>query len=120
MREGNGLLYDTQISFALKNILGQYEINEFSLFEIDKISKKFPNLNISISRQKEVGFRIECPLCGEYHKYSYNLNEFVKREMVIGGCEVLGIPLFYIGNKFKVFQRVSKINEVNKNVSAMI
>lgn len=114
------MLLDTDISIALKNHYGQYEIREISLFELDKIKNKFPNFEAKFNRNKEVNFRLKCPLCGEYHYYSYSINELLKRDMLIGGCEVFGMPIFFIGNGRKVHQRINKYNQINKSIYAMI
>lgn len=114
------MLLNTEISLALKNTSGQYEIKEFSLFEMDNVMKNIPSIDIHVNRSKEFSFRLTCPLCGEKHSYSYSISELFKREMVIGGCENLGMPLFFIGNNRKVHQRIKRFNEINKNISAMI
>lgn len=114
------MLLNTDISFALKNTLGEYDIKDISIFELENLNKKFSGFKISLNRNKEVNIRIKCPLCGEEHNYFYSINDILNREMIIGGCEVLGMPLFYMGNKFKVLQRISKFNEINRNRWAMI
>lgn len=114
------MLIDSKISFALKDPCGQYEIKEISIFEIDKVYKAFPYMEIKSKRNKELSFTMKCPLCEESHSFKYNINEFFKREVVIGGCESFGIPLFYIGNQRKVHERIKKFNEFKSASYAMI
>ncbi|WP_127837046.1 hypothetical protein [Clostridium prolinivorans] len=114
------MLLTTDISIALKNHYGQYEIKEISLFELNKLKNSFLNLDVRLNKNKEVSFRLKCPLCGEYHYYKYNINEILKRDMVIGGCEILGMPLFFIGDCRKVNWRIKKYNQINKSIYAMI
>lgn len=114
------MLLNTEVSFALKNTFGQYEIKDLSLFEMDKVTKDFPGIEMYSNRNKELSFKLRCPLCGENHSYSYSVNDLLKRDMVIGGCENLGMPLFFIGNQVKVHQRIKSFRDVNKNLAAMI
>jgi ArsR family metal-binding transcriptional regulator len=114
------LLFNMDIAIAFKNIKDQYEIEEFSLFEIEKVNKKFPSHEVKISKNKEMIIKVGCPLCGEKHYYKYNLCELLKREMTIGGCEILGMPVFYIGAKEKIEQRVNKYREINRQLFEMI
>ena len=112
------LRYD--MGFALKNEYGEYETRSISLFEMEKINKMNSVLQVDISKNKEYRFKIKCSLCGEYHQYKYNLNDLTKRDMVIGGCESLGVPLFYLGNNMKVLTTISKLNSIREKNFAMI
>jgi hypothetical protein len=114
------VLINSQISIAIKNAYDQYEIKEISIFEIEKLKKVLPCIQIKTKGHKDFNFTIRCPLCSEEHSFKYNINEFLKREVVIGGCETLGIPLFYIGNKSKVHERIDKVNEQKSDIIAMI
>jgi hypothetical protein len=114
------MLLDTDMSIALKNIYGTYDINNFSLFETDKINRSFTSLKVKVRNNKEIIFKIKCPICGKYHSYKYGINEFIKRRFIVGGCEALGTPLFYIGTYDKVMQKVNQVKNINKQVYAMI
>lgn len=114
------LLINSKISFALKDVYGQYKIKEIFIFEIEEINKSFPYMQINSRGNKELSFSMKCPLCTETHIFKYNINEFFKREVVIGGCETLGIPLFYIGNQHKVHERIKRFNEFKSATYAMI
>ena len=116
----NFLLCNTDVSIAFKNVCGQYDIEQFSLFEVEKINRRFTSLEVKINRNKEIHFKVKCPLCGEYHHYNYNIGEFVKRDMIIGGCEALGVPLYYIGEKENVEKRIKRYREISEELYAMI
>lgn len=114
------MLINSKISIALKNAYDQYEIKEISIFEMEKLKMAFPCIQINSIGHKQIIFTIKCPLCGEVHYFKYNINEFLKREVIIGGCETLGIPLFYIGNESKVNERINKVNEQKSDLLAML
>ncbi|GLC29384.1 hypothetical protein [Clostridium omnivorum] len=114
------MIFNTDICIALKNLYGQYDVEDFSIFEMEKLARSFPSLEVKLVRNKEVSIKLKCPLCGEEHYYCYNLGDLVKRDMLIGGCEVLGMPLFFIGKKNVVMSRVKKYKEVNKKMYALI
>lgn len=113
------MLFNTDISIALKNFQGFYDIETFSVFEINKINKNFTSLEIK-NYNKAIFFKVKCPHCGKHHNYKYSINEFIKKELIIGGCEVLGLPLFYMGDYNRVNKRVSRYNNINKQLYAMI
>lgn len=119
-REGvTFVLLDMDISIALKNFSGSYDVKNFSLFETSKIGERFPSLKLK-TVNKGISIEIKCPVCEGFHYYRYSFNELIKRELIVGGCEVLGIPLFYIGNYDKVKQRVDRCNNVNRSLYAMM
>ena len=88
--------------------MGQYETKNLTIFEINNMNKQYSNLEIIGNKNKEVTFKIKCPICNKYHYYKYNIVSIMKSEMVIGGCELLGIPIFFIGNNEKVNERINK------------
>ncbi|MCY6369839.1 hypothetical protein [Clostridium ganghwense] len=110
---------DTIVSVAFKNCVGQYDLKRVSIFEITNISKYFELVNIKCTNNKEIEFQVKCPICGEYHYYTYRIGDFIKTTMVIGGCEKVGLPIFFIGKTEKVEEKINKYNEVNKEIYAM-
>jgi len=114
------LILNMDIAIAFKNIKDQYEIEKFSLFEIERVNKKFPSHEMKIINSKEMIIKVGCPLCGEKHYYRYSLCELLKREMTIGGCEILALPVFYIGGTEKIEQIVNKYREINRQLFEMI
>jgi hypothetical protein len=114
------MLLDTDVSIALKNFYGHYDINRFSLFETNRINECFASLEVKVKNNREVIFKIKCPVCGKDHCYRYGVNEFVRRKLIVGGCEALGEPLFYIGKYDKVNGKINQLKNVNSKVYAMI
>lgn len=114
------MLLNTDMSIAVKNFHGNYDINKFSLFETKKINESFTSLKVKCQNNKEIILKVKCPLCGNCHNYRYGINEFIKRKLIMGGCEALGLPLFYIGNHDKVNAKVNQFKNINKKIYAMI
>lgn len=114
------MFLDKNMSMALKNSWGQYKIEDFTMFRVEELNEKFSRLDIKLNRNGELKLKIKCPICGEHHYYSYSISELVKRDVIIGGCEVIGCPLFYIGNKDNVEGHINRFNEIKKQVYAMI
>lgn len=114
------MICNTALRIAVKNEMGQYEEKQISLFELYNIHEKYGNLEISNNRSREIKFKIKCPICNRTHYYRYSLIELMKREMIVSGCEIIGIPVFFIGNNEKVIERINKYKEINKKVYAMI
>ena len=114
------MLLNTDVSIALKNCFNQYDLRKFSLFEIRKTNENFIPLNVKIDNGRGIIIKLKCPLCGGNHCYRYSINEFIRRDLIVGGCEILGVPIFYIGNYEELKQRINKYNNANKYIRAMI
>lgn len=114
------MLLNSNRYIAFKNYFGQYEIKKFSLFQLEKVCEEFANFKICFMKNKEILINVKCPICNEIHNYSYSIDELFKRELLVGGCEIMGTPLFYIGNKKNVEEHALKYNEINKKIYAMI
>jgi len=114
------LIFDTNIAMALKNSNGQYKVEELTIFEIESMKTRFPSLNVEVNKGNEMVIKVKCPLCSEYHFYHYNINELLKRNMVIGGCEQLALPIFFIGKNEKVIEKVNEHRQTIERIYAMI
>lgn len=113
------LVYSTDISIAFKDKLGLYKIKNITLFDLHTLSQLFPITDFKM-QDKEVNFSVKCPICDNNHLYRYTINEFIKKEMIIGGCEDIGKPIFVFGNQFKVLRFIDRYNEINKKIYAML
>lgn len=114
------MIYDTMFSIAIKNSYNIYDLKKCTVFQLKNLEKKFTSVESVDISGKEFKIKIKCPLCGEYHLYKYSINELMNKEMVIGGCEILGYPIIYLGNYKKVKQKVDRYIETNKEVYAMM
>ncbi|QGU94125.1 hypothetical protein GOM49_02295 [Clostridium bovifaecis] len=113
------MLIDTVVSAAFKNSLGQYDIKRISIFNITDMYKYFNCIEVNSVLSREIQLKIKCPICEEHHYYCYDITHLIKGSMVIGGCEKLGYPVFFIGNKEKVEEKINKYKEVNEKIYAM-
>lgn len=114
------MLIDTSISIALRSAYGSYDIKEFSIFELVNLKGIAENLKINTGKNMDVIFNLKCPLCGKYHDYQYSSLELINREVIIAGCEELGIPVLFIGKSFKVQERINRYKQINTQILAMI
>jgi len=107
------------VSAAFKNSLGQYDVKRIYIFNIADINKYFKHIEINFFPKKEIHLNVKCPMCGEKHCYSYDIANIINGSMVIGGCENIGYPIFFIGDKEKVEEKINKYKEVNEKIYAM-
>ena len=114
------MLIHTSISIALRSTYGGYDIKEFSIFQLENLEEVAEGLKINTSKNKDVTLSIICPLCGKYHDYKYSSLELINREVIIAGCDELGIPILFIGKSFKVKERINRYNQINTKILAMI
>ncbi|GEM_PF-623822 len=114
------MIFDTNIAMALKNSSGEYKICEFTIFEIESMETVFPSIDVKVHKGNEIVIVVKCTLCGEKHFYYYNINELLKRNMVIGGCEQLALPIFLIGKNHKVIEKVIEYRKNIKKIYTLI
>ncbi|MGH4051884.1 MAG: hypothetical protein ACREVX_11150 [Clostridium sp.] len=114
------MIFDTNIAMALKNSNGEYKIEQLTIFEIEKMKTKFSSLIINVNKGNDILVEVKCPLCNEDHLYHYNINELLKRNMVIGGCEQLGLPIFLIGKNQKIIEKVNEYKQITEKICALI
>ncbi|MBC8061138.1 MAG: hypothetical protein H7Y18_10775 [Clostridiaceae bacterium] len=114
------MLIDTSISIALRSIYGSYDIKEFSIFDLLNLKEIAEGLKINTNKNKDVTLSIKCPLCGKYHEYNYSFLELINKQVIIAGCEELGIPVLFIGKSFKVEERINRYKQINTKILAMI
>jgi len=112
------MVLETDRIIALKNNEGTYDINTISLFQGEKAK-----VSISITRHKskpgrKLTLKVRCPICGGVHSYKYGLHDFFAKQILVGGCEFTGMPLFYIGYAEKVHEKISKIKKIEKKICA--
>lgn len=114
------MIFDTNIAVALKNCNSEYKIEELTIFEMESMNTRFTSLSVEINKGSEIVLKVKCPLCTDNHFYYYNINDLLKRNMVIGGCEQLALPIFFIGKNLKVIEKVNEHKQTIKRIRAMI
>jgi hypothetical protein len=114
------LIYNTDLGIALKEKSGLYRMCSVSLFNLNGISKFFPLVSLEKGDNRELVFGVTCTMCGEKHHYNYSLSELIKRDMLIGGCQVTGKPVFIIGKYNKIENFINRHNEINKQIYEML
>lgn len=114
------MLIESNKCFAIKDESGKYSLKEISLFTFKDLKNTIASLEDINIIDKELILHVKCPMCGEIHVYSYSIKDLlVYNGLIVGGCELLNNPIFYIGNYGKVERRITTYNEINKNIYAM-
>jgi len=114
------MLYNALVNIAVRNTIGEYTIKDFNIFEIEKNNSVFSTVDVKNYKNKELVFKVLCPYCSEYHYYKYGINEIIKRDMVIGGCHIMGYPIIFIGNYSYISEKIMQFRKVNKRIYAQI
>lgn len=112
------MILETERTVAIKNNNGGYDVRGISVFK-----ESGSNVSYTITRSKSktgisVTMNVRCPLCGASHSYRYSLHEFCLRTLLVGGCEFTGLPVFYMGEKARVQEKISRISKIEKKMCA--
>ena len=110
------MLLETSLCIAVKEREGKYNIANINIFQIGNVRALTPSLKISIDKNKNVFFKVLCPFCNESHLYKHNVSEIIKKDMLIGGCPILGFPLIYIGNYKYIKEKTEIYNLINSRM----
>lgn len=110
------MLYDSSLVFAIKNDIGEYNLEEVNVFNLKGSNKCLNNAEIAIRNKKEIIIKAFCPFCEEYHFYTYDISECFMREALFGGCHKNGNVVFIIGKKDNVIKRVESYREVKESI----
>lgn len=113
------MTFNTSIAVAMKSRYGGYNIREITIFELKKADALFDNFELEL-KNKKIKIKFKCPICDKYHNFSYNICDVYKREILIGGCETLGVPIILLGRVDKVKYRLEKYIEINKKAYMLI
>lgn len=103
------MLLETERTIALKNNNGGYDVSGISVFNAARSKSK---------SGQSINLKVRCPLCGGVHTYKYSLHEFCSKTLIIGGCEFTGLPLFYLGDRARVQEKISRISKIEKKICA--
>ncbi|MGE5626807.1 MAG: hypothetical protein ACM3X7_01690 [Solirubrobacterales bacterium] len=114
------MILKTVKTIALKNSNGGYDIKNISIFRAEDFNVCFSLTHSKSCKGKKVIIKVKCPLCGNDHSYTYCTSDFIRRDLIIGGCEIMGTPLFYLGDENKVKDKINRINKYEKKIYAYI
>lgn len=114
------LVYNTELSVAIRYDNGDYYKVDTSIFELAGIINYMDSLSISINKYREMTIQVKCPVCGDVHSHTYSIADVLKRKMSIFGCELTGLPICIVGKSDKVTRFIDKQKEINEKLYAML
>lgn len=114
------VLLQTKLAVAVKNNMGEYQMEEFSAFRFYELPLSFSQLKVQLKKGGEYKMSVLCPICGEIHHYFFQLKDLFNHKTIIGGCETLGTPIFFLGSPKEVNYRIEKYREINRKIRALI
>ena len=114
------MLIRTDITMAMKRSNGNYDIKDITLFDMLKLKDLDNEFEIDSNRAREATIKVKCPVCGKNHEYKYNFSDMLNRNIIIGGCENFGVPIFYVGKRKSIMQRVDRYKQVNSEILGII
>lgn len=109
------MILNMNLCVAVKNPLSYYESCNIDLFKLYKNKFEFSSVDIHL-KNKEFKIKAKCPICGNTHLYSYNINDIMNDKFLIGGCYEIGVPIFYVGKISKVENKIKKYNNLYNNI----
>lgn len=112
------MILETEVTVALKNNDGGYDVSSISVFKADGLNVSYTVARSKTKSGRSITLKVRCPLCGGTHTFKYSLHEFCVRSIIVGGCEFTGIPLFYAGDEARVREKISRISKIEKKICA--
>lgn len=112
------MILETERTIALKNNSGEYDFSGISVFKADGLNVSYTVTRLKSKSGSSIAMKVRCPLCGGIHNYKYSLHEFWVRTLIVGGCEFTGMPLFYLGDRARVQEKIRRINKIEKKLCA--
>lgn len=114
------MIINASVGIAFKEKNGEYFKVKKSLFELCGLIQEDHSSYLISRKNKDIIFKINCPICGEKHQYTYRMQDIISKELLVGGCEITGMPVFYIGKEEKLKNIIHKQKEVFANMHFMI
>lgn len=114
------MLYNTELKIAVKDMESRYNMVDTSIFELKSAGKSLPDFQVELMKSKEIQVEVKCPICGERHETRYGVRELLRKQLIIGGCELTGTPIYFLGKPIKISKYINKYNEINNKIYAML
>ncbi|WP_368489528.1 hypothetical protein [Clostridium sp. BJN0013] len=114
------MIFETNKCIVIKTPEGNHIVKNFSAFNLNKINENSTFLKVSFLNNKMVSLKVKCIFCENTHYYRYSIGDLIKKDMIIGGCDILGLPILYIGNCKMIEDEILKYTKVNTRIYAMI